>query len=57
MLSGLGLSGLRVYGLSDNVALWSKRKGFDPRLGGVTGGSDNKYSILRTVSFGVNLQF
>ncbi|MDR6966956.1 TonB-linked SusC/RagA family outer membrane protein [Flavobacterium arsenatis] len=53
----MGLGSLRFYGLVDNVALWSKRKGFDPRVGGVTGGSDNKYSLLRTVSFGVNIQF
>ena len=53
----MGLGSLRFYGLVDNVALWSKRKGFDPRLGGVSGGSDNKYSLLRTVSFGVNIQF
>jgi TonB-linked SusC/RagA family outer membrane protein len=53
----LGLSKLRVYGLADNVALWSKRQGFDPRQSGVTGASSNNYSLLRTISFGINLQF
>lgn len=53
----IGIGSLRFYGLVDNVHLWSKRKGYDPRLGGVTGGSDNKYSILRTISFGINVKF
>lgn len=57
VIERLGLSNLRLYGLVDNVHLWSKRKGYDPRMGGVTGGSDNKYSILRTVSLGLNVQF
>lgn len=53
----IGFNSLRFYGLVDNVHLWSKRKGFDPRLGGVTGASDNKYGMLRTMSLGVNIQF
>lgn len=52
----LGLQNLRFYSLVDNVHLWSKRQGYDPRLS-LTGVSDSKYSLLRTVSFGVNLQF
>ena len=52
----LGISSLRLYGLVDNVHLWSRRQGYDPRLS-LTGGSDNKYSILRTISFGMNVQF
>lgn len=53
----LGLNRLRFYGLTDNVHLWSKRQGFDPRQSGITGASGNTYSLLRTVSFGVNLEF
>jgi TonB-linked SusC/RagA family outer membrane protein len=53
----LGLNKLRFYALADNVHLWSKRQGFDPRQSGVTGASGNTYSILRTISFGVNLEF
>lgn len=53
--SKLGIDGLRFYGLVDNVALWSKRQGYDPRLS-LTGGTDSKYSLLRTVSFGINVQ-
>ncbi len=52
----LGLSQLRLYGLVDNVHLWSKRQGYDPRLS-LTGGTDSKYSLLRTISFGLNVQF
>jgi TonB-linked SusC/RagA family outer membrane protein len=50
------LSSLRFYGLVDNVALWSKRQGYDPRLS-LVGGSDNKYSLFRTISFGINVKF
>ncbi|MEO2059538.1 MAG: TonB-dependent receptor [Mesonia sp.] len=53
----LNLSSLRVYGLADNVGLWSRRQGFDPRNSGVTGNSSNNYSIIRNVSFGVNVKF
>lgn len=56
-VESLGLDGLRFYGLVDNVHLWSKRQGFDPRAGGVTGSSQNNYSLLRTMSFGVNVKF
>ncbi|MCG8702147.1 MAG: TonB-dependent receptor, partial [Bacteroidales bacterium] len=51
-----GLQEVRVYGVADNVWLWSKRKGFDPRLS-VTGLSTNEYSVLRTISLGVKLKF
>jgi len=53
----LGLNKLRIYGLTDNVHLWSKRQGFDPRQSGITGVSGNTYSLLRTLSFGINLEF
>jgi hypothetical protein len=56
LITKLGLSSLRLYSLVDNVHLWSNRQGYDPRLS-LTGGSDNKYSLLRTVSFGMNVQF
>lgn len=56
-LKRTGLSSLRIYGLADNVYLWSKRQGFDPRQSGITGASGYTYSLLRTVSFGVNLEF
>lgn len=57
MLEKTGLNNLRIYGLADNVHLWSKRQGFDPRQSGITGASGNTYSLLRTISFGVNVEF
>ncbi|MFD2516908.1 SusC/RagA family TonB-linked outer membrane protein [Salinimicrobium flavum] len=52
----VGVNSLRIYALANNVALWSERQGYDPRLS-LTGVSANEYSILRTVSVGVNVQF
>ncbi len=57
MTERIGLSKLRIYGLADNVFLWSKRKGYDPRQSGITGSSGNNYSLLRTMSFGFNIEF
>ncbi len=53
----IGLAGIRVYAAADNVYLWSKRKGFDPRQGiaGTTTGSF--YSPIRTISGGLTLTF
>ena len=49
----LGLSKLRLYVTGDNLYLWSKRKGYDPR----TSSGYGVYSPMRTISGGVNLQF
>lgn len=47
---------LRVYFAAENVALWSRRKGLDPRQGYRT--SDNStYSPMRTLSGGITLSF
>ena len=46
----------RVYVAADNVALWSKRKGLDPRQY-IYGQSQANYSAIRTVSFGLSLTF
>lgn len=46
----------RVYLAADNVALWSKRKGMDPRQY-IYGQSQANYSAIRTVSFGLSLTF
>ena len=50
----IGLNSLRIYGLANNVGLWSKRQGYDPRLS-LTGNSTNEYSLFRTISFGMNI--
>jgi TonB-linked SusC/RagA family outer membrane protein len=52
----LGIETIRVYGAADNVALWTKRKGLDPRIGfGAT--STGSYSALRNISGGIRVQF
>lgn len=57
MLNKLGISSLRVYGVADNVALFSKRKGYDPResVSGTNG--YGRYTPIRTLSFGLNVEF
>ena len=52
----MGLSSLRIYCQAENVALWSKRKGLDPRQGFI--GSENyTYSPIRTISGGLRVSF
>lgn len=53
----LHLNKLRYYITTENVYLWSKRKGLDPRssLAGVN--SSAVYSPIRTVSMGLTLNF
>ena len=66
LLKDLKLSNLRVYLSGDNVALFSKRKGLDPRqalssgvagLSNVSGSSDYGYTPISTYSIGINLSF
>lgn len=49
----LGIEQLRIYVAGDNICLWSKRKGFDPRISTYYG----TYSPMRTISGGINIQF
>lgn len=55
-LQSLGIKTARVYASANNVYLWSKRQGYDPRLS-FTGLSVNEYSIVRSVSIGANIVF
>lgn len=52
---------LRVYGTCDNVALFSYRKGLDPRQSSGPGSSTTSgnfnYSALRTISGGIQITF
>ncbi len=51
------LGTIRIYAVADNVYLWAKRKGLDPRQafnGTIESGS---YSPMRTVSMGLNINF
>ena len=52
----LKMSSVRVYLTADNVAIFSKRKGLDPRQY-IQGASEANYSVLRTVSGGVSINF
>jgi hypothetical protein len=52
----LRLSTVRVYGAAENVALWSARKGLDPRQGFVSS-SNATYSPIRSISGGVKVSF
>lgn len=51
-----GVESIRFYGAAENVALWSKRRGLDPRQ--AYGVSDNStYSPIRSISGGIRVQF
>lgn len=56
MLPTAPVSGMRVYVVADNVYLWSKRKGMDPRQD-ISGSLGNNYSPIRTISGGISLTF
>ena len=51
------LSKLRYYLTADNVYLWSKRQGLDPRISLSGDNSYAKNSPIRTVSMGLTLTF
>jgi len=47
---------IRVYAVADNIALWSARKGLDPRQG-YTSSNSIYYSPMRTISGGLSITF
>ena len=55
----LGIESVRVFVSADNVALFSKRKGLDPRVS--LGGNDlddyGGFSLYRTISGGISFNF
>ena len=55
-MKAISASSARIYVSADNVALFSKRKGMDPRQYAY-GYSAANYSAIRTLSFGINLNF
>ena len=64
LIAPLTLSSLRVYVAGENLAVWSKRKGLDPRyslgIGGYTSGSGlntNGYASMRTITAGLTVSF
>lgn len=52
----VGLESVRFYASAENVALWSMRRGLDPRQSFATSNSST-YSPIRTISGGVRVQF
>lgn len=56
-----GIESLRVYGAAENVALWTKRKGLDPRqvmsASSNFGSSNYTYSPIRAISGGIRVSF
>ncbi|OWP33577.1 SusC/RagA family protein [Prevotella intermedia] len=52
-----GVAKIRIYAVGDNLWLWSKRKGLDPRQS-INGGVSNVlYSNVRTISGGITVTF
>ncbi len=56
LLRKIDISSLRIYVVADNVALFSKRKGLDPRQS-YTAAENSYYSPIRTISGGITLSF
>jgi hypothetical protein len=53
----IGIEKLRVYFAADNIWVWSKRQGLDPRQS-ITGSVTNAYyAPIRTISGGLTLTF
>ena len=54
------ISNLRIYCQAENLYYWTKRKGFDPRMGSLYGNYNNSSSYAfptRTVSGGLSVEF
>ncbi len=56
ILGSTPISSMRIYIVGDNLVLWSKRKGMDPRQS-ILGNAGNNYSPIRTISGGLSLTF
>ncbi|WP_321306980.1 TonB-dependent receptor [Marinifilum fragile] len=56
LVKKLRIEKLRVYVAADNVALWSKRTGLDPRQS-FTAATTARYTPIRTISGGIHLSF
>jgi hypothetical protein len=63
LVKKIGLSNVRVYVTGDNLALWTKRKGLDPRrslsmgVNTLGGGYSDTYAGLKTISGGISVNF
>lgn len=52
----IGIETIRIYGAAENVALWSKRRGLDPRQSYVSS-VNATYSPIRCISGGIRVEF
>ncbi len=52
----IGIESIRLYGAAENVALWTARRGLDPRQGYLSS-ENSTYSPMRTISGGIKVQF
>lgn len=53
----IGLQKVRLYCTADNIWVWSKRQGLDPRQG-ISGGANSTYApFIRTISGGLTVTF
>ncbi len=50
------MESIRVYASGDNLFMTSKRTGLDPQQS-LSGTTDNAYSPIRTISFGIDVKF
>ena len=57
LTSKLMISDVRIYFSGENLALWSKRKGLDPRQSFTASNSYTTYSPIRCLSGGIRLSF
>ena len=55
LVKRLGLQDLRLYFSADNVCIWSKRKGLDPRQSVTGSATSSHYAPMRTLSGGVTI--
>ena len=55
LVKRLGLQNLRLYFSADNVFVWSKRKGLDPRQSVTGSATSSHYAPMRTLSGGVTI--
>jgi len=56
MTDRLGINNLRLYVSGENIAIWNENEGMDPQHS-FTGVTDHTYVPVRTITFGLNLQF
>jgi len=56
IVNKIGIKALRIYGVADNLYVFTHLKGMDPQYS-VTGGTDFVYTPTRIVSLGIDLKF